>query len=575
MIEPKYKNLNALFADRVFRIPKYQRYYSWGSKQRNDLFADIKQLKEKGVDRDHFMATIVCYQTDEVKEIGSKEYRLYDIVDGQQRLTTLIILLKCVHLALGAGEEKDELGKIIVKSDGNLILLQTNNTNKHIFNSFIRDGVFPARDKVSTHADRNIFQGVRECNQFVEKWTEDYGDSLSLLRIIRNKLGFVVFDTDDSRVVYSLFEVLNSRGLAVDWLDKCKSSLMGIAFEKAKTDESRASYIEELNDLWGNIYKELSMYPVPGQEILRVTATLYTGTESGKPQKAESALASLTNACSSSDDTVKISNRILGVAEKLVKLQSNIHLGPVTDVLQARVLAVAISLTDSVTEDERLKILEQWEKVTFRIYGLFAKDSRSKVGDYVRLANKIMNKSGGASRYSEIMSALRDIGSDYPIERAVEEELKGKDIYDGNQEVVRYLLWRYEEHLAKKAGVKAVVNEEIKAAIWQARSANESIEHVMPQNPEPGGAWDGKTDPDGRYELIVNGIGNLILLPQAINSEAKIQGFIAKKGVYRKSEGLRMVQEILVCDDWSQKEIEEREKKLLEWVNSEWSDLSD
>lgn len=243
--------------------------------------------------------------------------------------------------------------------------------------------------------------------------------------------------------------------------------------------------------------------------------------------------------------------------------------------MQARVLAVAISLTDSVTEKERSNLLEQWEKVTFRIYGLFAKDSRSKVGEYVRLANNIMNKSGGASRYSEVMSALRGIGYDYPIERAIEEELKGKDIYDGNQEVVRYLLWRYEEHLASKAGKKAIVNEEIRASIWQARTANESIEHIMPQNPELGGAWDGKTNIESRYDLIVNRIGNLILLPQPINNEAKRQGFIAKKGVYKKSEGLRMVQEILNFTDWSQKDIEDREQEILKWISSEWSDLRD
>lgn len=575
MIEPKYKNLNTLFADRVFRIPKYQRYYSWEEKQRNDLFTDIEQLKKKNVDRDHFMATVVCFKTNEVKEIGSKEYRLYDIVDGQQRLTTLIILAKCIYLTLDSGEEKDELGKIIVKSDGNLILLQTNNTNQHIFNSFIRAGKEPSKDELKTHADKNISQGIQDCRKFVNRWKTEYGDVLSLLRIIRNKLGFVVFDTDDPRVVYSLFEVLNSRGLAVDWLDKCKSSLMGIAFEKAQSDEARSTFIDSLNDLWGNIYAEISKHPVPGHEVLRVTATLYTGTESGKPQKSESALLSLADSCNTSEDTLKISNWLLDVAKKLVDLQSNVHLGPVTNILQARVLAVAISLTDSVSDKERRKLLDQWEKVTFRIYGLFAKDSRSKVGEYVRLANNIMNKSAGASRYSEIMSAIREIGSDYPVNRAIEEELKDKDIYDGNQEVVRYLMWRYEEYLAKKSGANAIINEELKASIWQARSPNESIEHIMPQNPEPGGAWDGKIDENDRYEQVVNGIGNLILLPQPLNGEAKIQGFVAKKGVYQKSEGLRMVREILDCDNWSKKEIKEREQRILDWIRVEWSNLPD
>jgi uncharacterized protein with ParB-like and HNH nuclease domain len=127
----------------VFQIPKYQRYYSWGEKQREDLFSDIKELKDKGGDRDHFMATIVCYRTNEVKEVGSREYRMYDIVDGQQRLTTLIMLIKAIHLQLNDGEERNDLGKIVVKLDGNLVLLQTNNTNKHIFNNFLRNGEEP------------------------------------------------------------------------------------------------------------------------------------------------------------------------------------------------------------------------------------------------------------------------------------------------------------------------------------------------------------------------------------------------------------------------------------------------
>lgn len=578
MIEPKYYSLNTLFADRVFRIPKYQRYYSWGQKQRQDLFSDISQifeLNKKSVDRDHFMATIVCYKTNEVKAVGSKEYRMYDIVDGQQRLTTLIILLKAIQLKLAAGEEKDELNKIIVKSDGNIILLQTNNTNKHIFNNYIRNGEIPKKCDLKTHADRNLYAGIKESQQFVENWYDKNTEILSLFRVIRNKLGFVVYDTDDPRVVYSVFEVLNSRGLVVDWLDKCKSSLMGLSFEKAKSDDSRNAFINELNDLWGNIYSEIAQYPIPGHEIIRVTATLYNGTESGKPQKAESALSSLKDACSSPEDTIKVSNQILEVAKKLVELRASVYLSPVTDILQARVLAVAIYLTDSLSENEKIKVLNQWEKVTFRIYGIFGKDSRYKVGDYVRLANNIMNKASEASRYSEIMAAIRKIGEGYPIEQAIDEGLKDKDVYDCNQENIRYILWRYEEHLAREAGKGAIVNEEFKKTIWETRTANETIEHIMPQNPEPGGAWEGKVIDKLNYSHVVNGIGNLILLPQTLNNEAKRQGFLAKKSVYLKSEGLRMVQEVTQQNNWSEKEIKEREKKILDWVTNEWRDIAD
>jgi len=96
MIQPTYGVLQTLFADRVFRIPHYQRFYSWRNRQRQDLFSDLRKLATQAEDQHHFMATLVCYRTPETKSVGANQYRVYDIVDGQQRLTTLIILLKWV-----------------------------------------------------------------------------------------------------------------------------------------------------------------------------------------------------------------------------------------------------------------------------------------------------------------------------------------------------------------------------------------------------------------------------------------------------------------------------------------------
>jgi uncharacterized protein with ParB-like and HNH nuclease domain len=105
MIQPTYGVLQNLFADRVFRIPHYQRFYSWRSRHRQDLFSDLQKLATQAGDQHHFMATLVCYRTPETKAVGATRYRVYDIVDGQQRLTTLIILLKCIELALPQGSE--------------------------------------------------------------------------------------------------------------------------------------------------------------------------------------------------------------------------------------------------------------------------------------------------------------------------------------------------------------------------------------------------------------------------------------------------------------------------------------
>lgn len=546
-----------------------------GKKQRDDLFKDIDTLYERGQDRHHFMATIVCHETKDVHSVGSREYRLFDIVDGQQRLTTLILLLKSIHINLEEGEDKKDIGKILVKPDGHLILLQTKNYNRYLFESYLKEGRRPRKDEIKTHADRCLNAAITECDGFVKRWQDSGKDLLDLLRLLRNRLGFVVYDTADNRSVYSLFEVLNSRGLAVDWLDKCKSILMGRAFELTNDPAISNDKIEGLHSLWGNIYSELALYPIPGHEVLRVMATIYLGPEEGKPMKAETALEKLRDHCDTVDKTEKVTKLLYDVARKLVVLHGNRTWGPGTTVLQARLLAVALMLTDSITEDERNKILEQWERVTFRIYGLFNKDSRSKVGEYVKLANKIMSKAAGATNYKEIIASLKDIGKEYPIEQAVEEGLDKNNIYDDNPDACRYILWKYEEHLAKLTGNNAITNEELRAKIWEARSSTESIEHIHPQLPERGGVWDGKISGPDKFEVFVNLIGNLILLPQPLNSEANREGFTFKKNIYLKSEGLRMIREIIDKPDWTEKEIKERHSQIIKWAKSAWADIDD
>src|SRR5208283_4924693 len=104
-----------------------------------------------------------------------------------------------------------------------------------------------------------------------------------------------------------------------------------------------------------------------------------------------------------------------------------------------------------------------------------------KVGDYVRLASKIVTDDIETRTYNQIMAGLRELGQEYPIDQALEEGLIGKDCYDHPEEC-RYLLWSYEEHLAQELGVWATVDENEKMEIWKLR-ALDSIEHVFPRNP--------------------------------------------------------------------------------------------
>ena len=271
----------------------------------------------------------------------------------------------------------------------------------------------------------------------------------------------------------------------------------------------------------------------------------------------------------------QISTSLYDVARKLVSLESNRSLEVVTEILQARILAVALLSAACMSDAERKRALDEWERVTFRIFGLFGKDARTKVGEYVRLAERINNRSEGASRYSEIMASLRKLGEDFPIEQAVAAGLSGRNCYEAPS-VCRYVLWKYEEDLAKSSGKHATIDEHARQAIWNER-ADDSIEHIFPQNPEEGGAWDGKMRRGkGKIQPTsdhVNRIGNLILLPQMLNEEAKRKGFQNKKSTYER-HNLRMVAEVVKRADWNLTSIDEREAKICEFATRAWADVT-
>jgi hypothetical protein len=223
---------------------------------------------------------------------------------------------------------------------------------------------------------------------------------------------------------------------------------------------------------------------------------------------------------------------------------------------------------DCLDDIERQRALEQWERVTFRIFGLAGKDSRHKVGDYVRLAFKIRNSAEGASRYTGIMDSLRSLGEDFPIDKVSVEGLRKTNIYETSPKICRYILWKYEEHLSSLAGNGATLDPTTRINIWSLNESD-SIEHIAPQNPETGGTWEGKIE---NYDENIHRIGNLILVPQPLNTEAQRQGFEQKKSIYSRIQ-LRMVTEICTNESWTTSKLEERESKIINWAKTAWSDV--
>jgi hypothetical protein len=593
-IQPNYVNLARLLFARIFVVPEFQRAYSWESKERKDLFEDLRTLhRHSDPDRHHFMATIVCLKTGQEEDVATLRYERLQVVDGQQRLTTLIILLKALSKALSASALQDErdvaegITRLLVKMPGKLLLLQTNHDVRGILRRYLEEGSLPGTELVTTRADKNLREAIEDCEHFVINWDDG---PMSLLRLVQNRLSFVLFVVDDNSIVYRIFEVLNSRGLPVESLDKCKSMLMGIAFDKLPQGAASGT-ITEIDNRWAHIYDIIGLSSkLNGDEILRFAATLhrqevlhivdpdlkeYKERIPSRPMSAEDAIG-LFRSLSEADAgrVTDVTLWLLDIAQALKDLYTNKRIAAVTDIAHARLVAVAVKMRSDLSEQDRAEILNEWEKVTFRIFGLFHKDARTAVGDYTRLAHRIFNSDRRTKQ--EIVSELRSIGKAYPIKDAIN-GLKGADWYNRREEDLRYLLYRYEESLAAAAGTawKPATNdqekakeEEIWVRIWEATPAT-TIEHIYPQ--QPGDGWHSLGRDE--YNRYVNCLGNLILLPPGLNSMALNKTFAEKKAVYRQDEASlpRFVKnEILPLKEWNKRTIVERENRLLKWIEQAW-----
>lgn len=290
--KPESLTLAGLFSHRIFIIPNYQRPYRWATKHRKDLFCDIEEHFKKKNDEEkiHFMATIVGLQKGK-QSIDATEHTKIDIIDGQQRITTLIILCKAISKELSDDYDqkriKEKITELLAKSDGTTLLLQNNHEdNTGYFSKYIRDEGIPQRPTgEDTQTNKNILDAIQECEKFVKEWKLNKSVK-DLYEFINNKIFFVYHEISKERLVYSVFELLNSRGLQVSQFDLLKTSLMNQVFENREKGQDIEQVLKEVHANWSQIFRIIGTSSIES-EVLTFAATLYSP-EKNKPRSEES-----------------------------------------------------------------------------------------------------------------------------------------------------------------------------------------------------------------------------------------------------------------------------------------------
>lgn len=572
-VRPEYLTLDDLFTKRLFTIPKYQRAYSWTKEQRRELFQDIEDsFDNKEI---HFMSTIVGLVRGK-QELDTDNYLKIDIVDGQQRITTLIILLKAIANILQDSDLQshggkmpisspkatintpppdfnskkiaDQINEMLLKPD-NITILLTNHDEQDYFKNYIRgDKNIKNDDSAETRSNRELLSAIKDCEEVVRKWRHEYRDrkrfKVDLVAHIKNKLTFVFHKVEKESLVYSVFEVLNSRGIDVSWLDKLKSQLMYAVFKYYdKKQDNSEKVIEELHNSWYNIYKAIGLRQTVNDDLLSFVATLKS--TDGKRLRKKDALAYIMTKTATPEQVVKITKFISQVAKILSESDNEIRKKVVNKIAEARLLRTAIKLAN-LSDGEEKKVINEYEKITFRIYGLARTDARKFTGEYIKIARNIMQQKLSVS---DMITEISQIGKDIEYECA-RKELTKKDLYPNYIDELKYILFQYEEYLTRKRGKKR--SEEEWDEIWKYKN---TVEHIMPQN--------------FNYEYI-HYLGNLLLLPPGINSEASDKRPSEKHDLYKRSNLLIANDVLNDLSGWTGETVKSREQKLLKWIKKTW-----
>ena len=243
-MENGQKTIRELFdGSKIFNIPEYQRAYAWDEKELKDFADDIKNQR---TDKDYFFGTILFQEKKEV----SNNFEIIDIVDGQQRITTLIIFMKLLLDKLGEAGDDNEITMlkdryIQVYNEYKLRVLRDDND---FFKSYILQD--KPIDEVGTPSQRRLHKAKTLLNERIEN------EEFETLREFKKKIErmkILTYSVEGNAEATLIFETTNDRGKSLTNLEKIKSFLMYKTY-LASSNHPEA-HLNDIQNRFSEIYR--------------------------------------------------------------------------------------------------------------------------------------------------------------------------------------------------------------------------------------------------------------------------------------------------------------------------------
>lgn len=234
------EKIGSIFNGNRFIIPTYQRKYSWTDTERKALWQDIEESIKDNMN--HFVGTLSFKEN---KSVGLSTDTVYEIIDGQQRITTIFILLKVLINKITDEDDKKSLLSAFIGSQDNL-KLHPLGADGDFLNTLLFEPESIDEDKINKRSQMFMLSAKNLFTSFASALTPKEIEERIIF--IRDRIEVLVFNVESQAQAVKMFSIINDRGLPLRILDKTKSILMLYSTLHLK---------EELNDTINNIFEEI------------------------------------------------------------------------------------------------------------------------------------------------------------------------------------------------------------------------------------------------------------------------------------------------------------------------------
>lgn len=501
----KLESLSSLFSNKILRIPDYQRGYSWEKEQLEDLWNDLSNINFAVKNSYHFTGIITLNQLTENNLIKLKEegfelkgslinlfeqnYQTFNVVDGQQRLVTLLILISLLVSSLEDITQDDKY-KILEK----FISVKQGKKTYYLFgyekdipsHQYLIGKIFDDDTMRITEPETVYTKNLENTKLFFLSKIEDLNITKrrNLLNKVIQRLLFYVFEIESEKLDMSLvFETLNYRGKKLSKLELFKNRLIFLVTKRYVNDQ-QFELRNKIIDTWQDIYEWLGKNEknkLSDDEFLRAFWIFYFEHDSRAEkdfQKFEEDLFNekyaITNIQNNELLNIPKIEKFLSTMSKAIKYWFFIN-NPlfVTDdgllnfsneikniLLQInnsniarfmKILCIPILFKHNLeNEEETLELFALIERHNFLTYFLYGKQADTNRVQIMRYINQLFR--GAMTKdclKNEIMIYTnKHIDFEGLNNHIHKNRQRNKKFFDWNG--IRYLLWNYEAELQNK-----------------------------------------------------------------------------------------------------------------------------